>query len=193
MEQERGKRLNTSFEVDGHWKMPHRIVGSLLAYHLTLMELKAVIFAIDQTYRCKRKWAKISTSQWAAALRIDRRNVFRLVKNLVSKNLIERRDGPGSIPEYRFQEDCQGWKVQKRPMPKLPKWEERAHRVISQEDSDQKTASISTDDTERESLPPVEPSDADVETLEKMVCLFCKKPINNPKPFQVMCDEHGGC
>jgi hypothetical protein len=101
--------------------MPHSIVGSLLAYDLTLMELKAVLYVIDQTYRCKRKWAKISNSQWVAALRIDRRNVPRLAKNLVTKNLIERRNGRGSIPEYRFQDDCQQWKVRERLMPKLPK------------------------------------------------------------------------
>ena len=171
--------------------MPHSTVGSLLAHDLTLMELKGALYVIDQTYRCNRKWAKISTSQWAAALRIDRRNVPRLVKNLVNKNLIERMDGSGSIPKYRFQEDCQQWKVRKRPMPKLPKWKERAHRVISQEDSDQKTVSISTDDTERASLPLDEPPDADVETLEKMICLFCKKPFNNPRPFQVLCDICG--
>ena len=172
--------------------MPHGIVGSLLAYHLTLLELKAALYVIDQAYRSKRKWAKISISQWAAALRIDRRNVPRLVKSLVNKNLIERRDGRGSIPEYRFQDDCQQWKVRKRPMPELPKWEERAHRVISEEDTDQKTSSISTDDTEGESLPLAEPPDADVEKLEEVMCLFCKKPINNPKPFQVTCDgPHG--
>ena len=172
--------------------MPHSIVGSLLAYHLTLMELKGALYVIDQTYRFKRKWAKISNSQWAAALRIDRRNVPRLVKNLVSKNLIERRDGRGSISEYRFQEDCEGWKVRERPMPKLPKWVERAHRVISEEDTDQKSSSISTDDTEWESLPLDEPPDADVETTEEVICLYCKKPINNPKRFQVTCDEHDG-
>ena len=168
--------------------MPHRIVGSLLAYHLTLLELKAALYVIDQTYRFKRKWAKISNSQWAVALRIDRRNVPRLIKNLVNKNLIERRDGSGSIPEYRFQDDCQQWKVRKRPMPELPKWEERAHRVVSEEDTDQKTSSISTDDTEGESPLLNELPHADVEKLEKVVCLYCKKPINNPKRFQVMCD-----
>ncbi len=82
--------------------------------------------------------------------------------------------------------------MRKRPMPELPKWEERAHRVISKEDSDQKTCSISTDDTEGESLPLDEPPHADVEKLEKVVCLYCKKPINNPKRFQVTCDEHDG-
>jgi predicted transcriptional regulator len=138
------------------------------------MELKGALYIIEQTNRFKRKWAKISNSQWAAALRIDRRNVPRLVKNLVTKNLIERRDGSGSIPEYRFQDDCQQWKVRERPMPKLPKWEERAHRIVSEEDTDQKTASISRDDK------------------EKVICLYCKKPINNPKRFQVMCDEQGG-
>ena len=168
--------------------MPHGIVGSLLAHDLTLMELKAVLYVIEQTNRSKRKWAKISNSQWAAALRIDRRNVPRLVKNLVTKNLIERSKSRGSIPEYRFQEDCQQWKVRKRPMPELPKWEERAHRVVSEEDTDQKSSSISTDDTEGESLPLAEPPDADVETSEKMICLYCKKPMDNPKPFQVLCD-----
>jgi hypothetical protein len=133
------------------------------------MELKGALYVIEQTYRFKRQWAKISNSQWAAALRIDRRNVSRLVKNLVNKNLIERWDGSGSIPEYRFLEDCEGWKVRERPMPDLPKWEERAHRVVSEEDTDQKTCSISTDDTERESLPPAEPPDADVETTELLV------------------------
>ena len=168
--------------------MQHGIVESLLACDLTLMELKAVLCVSEQTYRFKRKWAKISNSQWAAALRIDRRNVPRLVKNLLSKNLIERRDGSGSIPEYRFLENCEGWKVRKRPMPKLPKWEDRAHRVVSKEDTDQEISSISTDDTERESLPPVEPPDADVEKLEKNICLYCKKSMENPRPFQVLCD-----
>ena len=65
-------------------------------------------------------------------------------------------------------------------MPKLPKWKERAHLVIS------------TDDTERASLPLDEPPDTDVETTEKVICLFCKKPINDPKPFQVTCDDHHG-
>ena len=169
--------------------MPHSIGGSLLAYDLTLTELKGALYIIEQTYRFKRKWAKISNSQWAAALRIDRRNVPRLVKNLVTKNLIERRDGSGSIPEYRFQDDSQQWKVRKRPMPKLPKWEERAHRIVSEENTDQKTSSISTDDTEGAGLPLDEPPDTDVETTEKVICLFCKKPINNPKRFQVMCDS----
>jgi hypothetical protein len=28
--------------------------------------------------------------------------------------------------------------------------------------------------------------------LEEVMCLFCKKPIKNPKPFQVTCDgPHG--
>jgi predicted transcriptional regulator len=111
------------------------------------MELKGALYVIDQTYGCESKWLKISNSQWAAALRIDRRNVPRLVKNLMNKSLIERRDGRGSIPEYRFQGDCSLWKACTRPMPKLPKWKERAHRVISKEDTDQKTSSISTDDT----------------------------------------------
>jgi DNA-binding MarR family transcriptional regulator len=156
------------------------------------MELKAVLYVMDRTHRSNSKCAKISNSQWAAALRIDRRNVPRLVKNLVSKNLIERRDSRGSIREYRFLEDCEQWKVRKRRMPELPKWDEGAHRVVSEEDTDQKSSSISTDDTEGEGLPLDEPPDADVEKLGKVVCLYCKKPINNPKRFQVTCDKHDG-
>jgi hypothetical protein len=168
--------------------MQQGIVESLLVHDLTLMELKGALFVIDQTHGCKRKWAKISTSQWAAALRIDRRNVPRLVKNLATKNLIERRDGRGAIPEYRFQDDCREWKVKKRPMPELPKWKERAHRVICKEDSDQKASSISTDDTEGQGLPQGDPPDAGVKKLERTICLFCKKPNDNPKRFQVLCE-----
>ena len=168
--------------------MQQEIVGSLLAYDLTLMEFKGALFVIGQTHGCERRWVKISNSQWASALRIDRRNVPRLVKNLVSKNLTERRDGSGTIPEYRFQDDCQLWKVRKRPMPELPKWKERAHRVISKEDSDQKASSISTDDTEGQRLPQGDPPDAGAKKLERTICLFCKKTIDNPKPFQVLCE-----
>jgi hypothetical protein len=117
--------------------------------------------------------------------------VPRLVKNLVTKNLIQKRNSRGAIPEYRIQDDSSEWKVRKRPMPELPKWKESAHRVISKEDSDQKASGISPNDTEGASLPLVEPPDSDVGTLAIRVCLFCKKPINKPKPFQVMCDEHG--
>ena len=166
-------------------------VGSLLAYDFTLMKLKGALFVIGQTHLCKCKSAKLSNSQWAASLRIDRRNVPRLVKNLVNKNLIQRRNSGGAIPVYRFQDDCSEWKVKKRPMPELPKWKERAHRVISKGDSDHKTSGISPNDTEGASLPLVEPLDSDVETLGIRVCLFCKKPIDKPKPFQVLCEVCG--
>jgi hypothetical protein len=152
------------------------------------MELKGALFVIGQTYGCERKWAKISNSQWAAALRIDRRNVPRLVKNLVTKNLVERRNSIGAIPVYRFQDDWREWKVKKRLMPELPKWKERAHRVISKEDSDQNASSISADDTEGQSLAQGDPPDAGVKKLERTICLFCKKPIDNPKRFQVLCE-----
>jgi hypothetical protein len=168
--------------------MQQEIVGSLLAHDLTLNELKGALYVIEQTYGCESKWARLSISQWAAALRIDRRNVPRLVKNLVTKNLIERRDGSGSIPEYRFQWDCSLWKVCKRPVPKLPKWKERAHRVISKEDSGQKASSISTDDTEGQGLPQGDPPDAGGKKWERTICLFCKKPIDKPKRFQVLCE-----
>ena len=65
--------------------MPHSTVGSLLAHDLTLMELKGALYVIDQTYQGKRKWAKISNSKWAAALRIDRRNVPRLEEPGIQK------------------------------------------------------------------------------------------------------------
>ena len=157
--------------------MPHNIVGSLLAYDLTLMELKGALFVIGQTHGSKRKWARLSISQWASALRIDRRNVPRLVKNLVTKNLIQKRNSRGAIPECRIQDDSSDWKVRKRPMPELPKWKESAHRVISKEDSDQKTNGISTDDTQGENLP-----------LDELPhCLFCKNRIENSKPFQTLC------
>ena len=168
--------------------MQQEIVGSLLAYDLTLMELKGALFVISQTHGCERKWVKISNSQWASALRIDRRNVPRLVKNLVTKKLIQRRNSRGAISVYRFQDDCREWKVKKRPMPELPKWKERAQGVISKGDSDQKASSISTDDTEGQGLPQGDPPDAGVKKLERTICLFCKKTIDNPKPFQVLCE-----
>ena len=39
---------------------------------------------------------------------------------------------------------------------------------------------------------PVPDSPERKERAQRTICLFCKKPINDPKPFQVTCDDHHG-
>ncbi len=73
---------------NGYTKIANEIMEALYQVNLSPYESRIVWFLFRKTYGLKKKIDRISLSQFANNIRLDRRLIHRTLKKLIQKNMI---------------------------------------------------------------------------------------------------------
>lgn len=100
---------------NGYLRIANELIEALFKVNLSPYETRVLLFIIRQTYGFNKKMDCIALSQFSKKLGIDRRNVHRALKSLLSKMIVVSRDDKENI-SYGLQKDYHRWKVSSKPM-----------------------------------------------------------------------------
>lgn len=99
---------------NGYTAIANEIAEAFFTLQLSGNEWRVLWVIIRQTYGWKKKTERISISTFERKTGLKRRHIFRLLKNLIERNIITKNDTT-FITTYGFQKDYSKYK----PLPKM--------------------------------------------------------------------------
>ena len=102
---------------DGYTRIANEIMEALCQVNLSPHESRVLWFLLRKTYGWGKKSDWITLSQFSKSVGLDRRHVWRTLKNLSAKKgmIVISRDDK-SRPTYGFQKDYSKWRMSSRKM-----------------------------------------------------------------------------
>ncbi len=95
---------------NGFTKLANEIIENLCLINLSPYESRVIWFVLRKTYGFQKKIDKISLSQFAEALQLDRNNVNRAIGRLIKKNMLVVSKDHNNHISYGLQKDYEKWK-----------------------------------------------------------------------------------
>ena len=102
---------------NGHTDIANEILESLYKITISPLEWRVLLFILRKTYGWHKKVDRISLSQFAKGIGIDRRIAHRTIKKLSSKQMIAViQTDDSQILSYEFEKDYSKWKLSSKQM-----------------------------------------------------------------------------
>jgi len=105
---------------EGHTDIANEILEALWRVTLSSHETRVLLYLLRKTYGWHKKTDWIALSQFSKDIGIDRRNVFRALKKLSSKQMIVVYKDDKGNPTYGFQKNYEKWVVLPKQVTVLP-------------------------------------------------------------------------
>lgn len=102
---------------NGHIDIANEIAEALMQVNLSAYETRVLWCILRKTWGWKKKVDKISLSQFAKAIHLDRRLIHRALKSLSSKKMIVIYKDDKNLISYGFQKNYEIWKLSSKKIP----------------------------------------------------------------------------
>jgi len=78
-------------QKENYTQLPHRVLEGLMRVNLSPLETRIVLTVIRWTYGYHREWCQLSYSRVSALAGVPRHGVYKSIKRLVARGIIDRR------------------------------------------------------------------------------------------------------
>lgn len=93
----------------GFTALSNELLGALAAYRIPGEQMQCLLFIIRKTLGYGKKEDMIANSQFCRATGLDKGNVGRAIRGLLSRNIVVKNDNT-RIPTYRINKNYSTWK-----------------------------------------------------------------------------------
>ena len=101
---------------NGYTSIANEILEALWKVNLSPYEYRVLLYLLRKTYGWQKKTDRITLSQFAKDIGIDRRLIFRAIKKLSSKQMIVIYKDDKNRLSYGFQKDYDKWTLSSKKM-----------------------------------------------------------------------------
>ncbi len=95
---------------NGYTPIANEIMEALTSHRIPGEQMQCLLFILRKTYGFNKKWDAIANSQFVRATGLKKQNVYRAIKDLITKNIVIKKDY-NPTARYCFNKNYNQWKV----------------------------------------------------------------------------------